>query len=143
MAATVSSAEKARLAKLAGADLVVNYRTEDVVAAVREWAPDGVSRVVEVDIGSNIAMDARVIATGGVISSYVAPTGSVPLPRALMSLNALLEFVLVYTVPTEAKQAAVDAITRAVDEARRRRSLCTGSRSQASLRRTTRSRAGR
>jgi len=30
--ATVSSAEKAEQARLAGADLVVNYRTEDVVA---------------------------------------------------------------------------------------------------------------
>ncbi|MDQ2758856.1 MAG: zinc-binding dehydrogenase, partial [Actinomycetota bacterium] len=50
VATTVSSAEKKRLAREAGAELVVNYRTEDVVAAVRDWMPDGVARIVEVNL---------------------------------------------------------------------------------------------
>ena len=45
----------------AGAELVVDYRDEDVVAAVRAWAPDGVRRVVEVDLPANADVDAEVI----------------------------------------------------------------------------------
>jgi NADPH2:quinone reductase len=59
-AATVSSQEKARLAAAAGAELVVNYRSDDVTASVRAWAPDGVARVVDVDIAANFEVDTRV-----------------------------------------------------------------------------------
>ena len=37
--ATVSSDDKARLAAAAGAQLVVNYRSDDVATALREWVP--------------------------------------------------------------------------------------------------------
>jgi NADPH2:quinone reductase len=40
---TAGSAEKAALCRELGADLVLNYRTQDVAAAVREFAPDGVN----------------------------------------------------------------------------------------------------
>ncbi len=50
---TVSGPEKAALARAAGADLVVNYRTEDAAAAIRADAPDGVDLVVEVAPSAN------------------------------------------------------------------------------------------
>ncbi|MEU8611554.1 zinc-binding dehydrogenase, partial [Actinoplanes sp. NPDC048791] len=46
--ATVSSKEKARLATAAGADAVIDYRREDVVARVRELSGTGPQLVVEV-----------------------------------------------------------------------------------------------
>src|SRR5271170_1271057 len=50
--ATVSSATKAEQARLAGADLVINYKTEDVVAkALAFTGQRGVDRVVDVDFG--------------------------------------------------------------------------------------------
>lgn len=114
VAATVSSEHKARIASAAGADLVVDYRTQDVASVVRDWAPGGIDRIVEVDIGSNIELDAQVLAPGGTISSYATPQRDVGLPRALMTLNAVVGFVLVYTMPERAKREAVAAITQAL-----------------------------
>ena len=116
VAATVSSDAKAALARDAGAQLVVNYRTEDVAAAVSEWAPDGVARVVDVDLAGNLAVNASVLAAGGVISGYAGAGASTELPRPLMLRNARVEFVLVYTIPDDAKAAAVADITRALQD---------------------------
>ncbi|MER8700219.1 NADPH:quinone reductase [Mesorhizobium sp. M1273] len=42
----------------------------DLVARIRQAAPDGVHRIAEVDLAFHIEVDAAVIAVGGVISSY-------------------------------------------------------------------------
>ena len=85
VATTVSSPEKARLASEAGAELVVNYREEDVVEAVRAWAPDGVDRIVEVAISANLATDGAVLAPYGTIATYGAPATARCRPRATSS----------------------------------------------------------
>jgi len=113
VAATVSSEEKAALARAAGAELVVNYREEDVAAAVRAWAPDGVRQIVEVDL-RNLAVDAAVIADGGGIAAYARADAQPEFPWDLFARNARLDTVLVYTMPEPAKQAAVDAIGAAL-----------------------------
>ena len=114
VAATVSTGEKARLAAAAGAEPVVDYRHEDVAAAVRAWAPVGVARVVDVDLVSNLAVDTAVLAPNGVIAGYAISRDPIVLGRDLMVLNAVLRPVLVYTMPDEAKHAAVHAITAAL-----------------------------
>jgi NADPH2:quinone reductase len=116
VAATVSSEEKGRLAADAGAELVVDYRREDVVAAVRAWAPGGVTRIVDVDVVANLGVSAAVLAPDGAIVGYAVSRDPVTLGRELMVLNAVLRFVLVYTMPDEAKEAAVAAITRALEQ---------------------------
>lgn len=51
---TVSSSAKAELARAAGADVVIDYKSENVVERVREvTAGAGVDRVIEVDIAAN------------------------------------------------------------------------------------------
>src|SRR6267143_318166 len=71
VAATVSSAAKAEQARLAGADLVVNYRTEDVVAKVMAFTDQrGVDRVVDVDFGGNIATTLKLMAMNSTIAVY-------------------------------------------------------------------------
>jgi NADPH2:quinone reductase len=114
VAATVSSDEKARLAAAAGAELVVNYRTENAVEAIRSWAPDGVERIVEVAIGANAELDAEVMAANHAIASYGAPDKPIVVPRALMVKNGAVRFVLVYTMPEPAKRQAVEDITEAL-----------------------------
>ncbi len=116
VATTVSSDEKAELARAAGAELVVNYRSEPAADVIREWAADGVSRIVEVNLPANAALNTEVLADGGVVSCYVAPDRSVELSRSLMVLNAHFSFVLVYTAPLEAKLAAVADISQALRE---------------------------
>jgi NADPH:quinone reductase len=116
VATTVSSEEKAELAHAAGAELVINYRSEPVADRIREWAPDGVARIVEVNLPANLSLDTEVLADGGVVSCYTAPEHAVELPRSLMVLNAQVAFVLVYTIPLEAKLAAVADISRALSD---------------------------
>lgn len=112
---TVSSPRKAALATAAGAHHTVNYRTQDAAAAIRDLAPDGVHIVVEVAPGANAALDAAVLAPGGVVAFYAqdAETVAVP-PWPSMSRNLRWQGVLVYTVPAEAKDDAVAAVAAAV-----------------------------
>jgi NADPH2:quinone reductase len=114
VAATVSSEEKARLAAAAGADLVVNYRADGAVEAIRGWAPDGVERIIEVAIGGNAELDADVMAADHEIISYGAPDKPIAVPRALMFKNGAVRFVLVYTMPEAAKRQARADITEAL-----------------------------
>ena len=115
VAATVSSPEKGALASAAGAELVVDYRSEDVVEAVRRWAPDGVERVVEVAIGANIAVDAELIRPFHDVSSYGRPDAPIVVPRPLMVKNCGIRWILVYTMGEGAIADAVAEITRALD----------------------------
>jgi NADPH2:quinone reductase len=115
---TVSSEEKAALARSAGADEVVNYRSGDAAERIRAFAPDGVDRVVEVDLDHNLELDLDVCAPHAVISTYASTPdtrASVPV-RRLMAPNLLLRFVLVYTIPRDALALAVAGVSRAVDD---------------------------
>ncbi|SCL37429.1 NADPH2:quinone reductase [Micromonospora pallida] len=114
--ATVSSPEKALLAAAAGADHVINYREQDVVAEVRRVTPDGVDAIVEVSAARNAATDVRILRAGAVVSVYADDGGDqVSLPiRALMLPNARWQFVLVYTMPWSAKEQAITDVTAAV-----------------------------
>jgi NADPH:quinone reductase len=113
---TVSSPEKAQLAAAAGADHVVDYRQQDVVAEVRRIAPAGVHAVVEVNPAVNAAVDAQVIAPHGSVAMYAndaADEVTVPV-RSQMTVNARWQFVLVYTEPARAKALAVEDVNAAV-----------------------------
>jgi len=113
---TVSSEEKASLARAAGAHHVVNYRTGDAVAEVKEVAPDGVDIVVDVALIQNVDLVAGVLKRRGSIAAYANTGGTeATLPfRAFMGLNARIQFVLLYTVGEEAALAAIEDVTAAV-----------------------------
>jgi len=113
---TVSSPEKADLARAAGAHHVVNYRTDDVAKAVRDIAPDGVDTIVEVAPVANADLDDAVVARNGTIAIY-ASEGSSPLAipvRPAMTDNVRYQFILVYTMPDGAKRRAVHDVSAAV-----------------------------
>jgi NADPH:quinone reductase len=113
---TVSSPAKAQLAAAAGANHVVDYRQEDVVAEVRKIAPAGVDAIVEVNPAVNAAVDAQVVALHGAVAMYANDAADeVTLPvRSQMSANARWQFVLVYTEPARAKALAVEDVNAAV-----------------------------
>jgi len=113
---TVSGPEKAHLARAAGANTVVNYRAEDVVAAVRQTVPDGVDLVVEVAPIANAAINHALLAVGGTVATYATEeTPDLTLPVwPLMAGNVRYQFVLVYTVPATAKAQAVADVSAAV-----------------------------
>jgi NADPH2:quinone reductase len=114
--ATVSGEEKGRLAKDAGAELVVNYRDGDAAERIRAFAPDGVDRVVEVAPAANAALDVAVAARHAVTSFYANEGGddvSVPV-RPYMVDNLTLRGVLVYTMPAGALRQAVGDVSAAL-----------------------------
>lgn len=108
--ATVSSDEKAAIAREAGADATVDYKAGDAVERMTEATPEGVDRIVELSLGSNLELDMAAAAPHCVISSYANENGDPVLNvRSLMTPNIALRFVLVYTMPREAiLQAAAD-----------------------------------
>ena len=114
--ATISSPEKAQLAAAAGADHVIDYRQQDVVAEVRKIAAKGVDAIVEVSAAVNAGIDAQVIGMHGAVAMYADDGGAeVTVPvRLQMGPNARWQFVLVYTEPARAKALAVEDVNAAV-----------------------------
>ncbi|HEV7655863.1 MAG TPA: NADPH:quinone reductase [Mycobacteriales bacterium] len=113
---TVSSPAKAQLAAAAGADEIIDYKTQDVVAEVRKVAPHGVDAIVEVSVARNASVDAQVLGLHGAVGIYSDDGGdSVTIPiRAMMGPNARWQFVLVYTEPNDAKGAGIEDTNAAV-----------------------------
>lgn len=113
--ATVSSAAKGEAAVGGGARHVVNDRREDVVERVRELTGgEGVDRVIEVDLAANIETDVEVLRPNGTIASYSSTSGpELPLsyyPLAFKDLQ--VHFVQGYLLPSAARQAAIEDLTR-------------------------------
>jgi len=107
--ATVSSEAKAARAQAAGADLVVNYRSEDVAARVRDFTSGaGVDHVVDVDFGGNLAATLACVKGNGSVAFYA--TKGEPAPRVpageLMRLNLNVHGVYLPVSPHEARRRA-------------------------------------
>lgn len=113
---TISSDEKARLAKAAGAHHTVNYRESDAEAGILAVAPDGVDIVVEVAPAQNNPLDLAVTRIRGTIAIYANNGGDeVTLPvRATFSRNLRYQFVLLYTLGQDLVAAAAEDINAAV-----------------------------
>lgn len=115
---TVSSAEKAHLAAVAGADHVIDYKRQDVVAEIGKISARGVDTIVEVSAATNAAIDAAVLAPNGSVAIYAdngGPELTLPI-RQLMGPNARWQFVLLYTAPAEAKAIAIEDVAAGVLE---------------------------
>ncbi len=113
--ATVSGAAKGAVAVGGGARHVVDYRRDDVVERVRELTGgEGVDRVIEVDLASNIETDVEVLRPNGTVASYSSTSGpELPLsyyPLAFKDLR--IHFVQGYLLPSAARQAAIEDLTR-------------------------------
>lgn len=116
--ATVSRDAQAERAREAGADEVVNYRTEDVVARVRALcgAQAPLDRVVEVAFGANLRTDIDLLRPGAVIATYASdanPEPAVPF-WPMLSKDLTVRFVLVYAMPDEAHAQAARWIGEAL-----------------------------
>jgi len=114
--ATVSSHEKAELARAAGAHHVVNYTDPDTAEAIGALAPRGVDIVVEVNVSANAELDVKVTGRNATIASYADAPGSDSVTIAVrpsMSKNLRWQFVLTYTVATDTEEAAVRAVAAA------------------------------
>lgn len=75
VAATVSSDAKARFVRSLGADIAINYRTEDVTKALRDWGgQDGANSVFDFVGGENFARSfGHVAPFGTLVNTVVSP----------------------------------------------------------------------
>ncbi len=113
---TVSSPEKAELARATGADLVVDYRRPGFIDEVRAFSPT-VDRVVEVALGANLELDLALCRPGTEIVTYAAEAHDPTLPtRRLMTVNAVIRYVLLYGVPAPQLAEALSWVERAVGD---------------------------
>jgi NADPH2:quinone reductase len=107
--ATVSSDVKAAQAQAAGADLVVNYRHDDVAAkALAFTGGRGVDRVVEVDFGGNLATTLRLMADNSTIAVYATNGNRTPVVpmRELMEKCITVRTLVLYALPWQLLSAA-------------------------------------
>lgn len=110
--ATVSSEDKGQRARDGGAEHVINYRTEDVAARVRDLTGgQGVDHVVDVDLGGNLDAVLDSVRDGGSIA-YYATNGAlnqvVPLRRVMQMNLAIHGFTLPTSPLAQRKRAQTD-----------------------------------
>jgi NADPH2:quinone reductase len=115
--ATVSRADKAAHAKAAGADHIVNYKTEDVTDAVKDFTKgQGADRAIEVEFGGNLQTTLACLKTNGVIAAYASSAAMEPkLPFYPMMFQGItLRMVLVYVLPEAARHQSIQDINQAL-----------------------------
>jgi len=112
--ATVSSEEKAALARAAGADLVVNYKTEDVVRKCLDFTGGvGLERIIEVDLAANAATDLAVLRQEADIVVYGSGAAEAAIPFfPAIARHARLRFFIVYNLNPEDRARAIADLTR-------------------------------
>lgn len=106
--ATVSSDEKAAIARDAGADATVDYRSPGFIGQVRGLTGGrGVDRIIEVDLAANVRADFELLAPGGLAVVYGSgqPEASVPFAPGILK-NLQLAFFIVYHLTPTARAAA-------------------------------------
>jgi NADPH2:quinone reductase len=115
--ATVSSADKARIAREAGADHCIDYKTEDVGARVMELTGKrGVDAVIEMNITANAKLLPGVLRPKGSVIIYGIAGPEAAIPAAFCLVNSIrLQFFLVYELDATERARAVAGINAALE----------------------------
>ena len=118
--ATVSGPEKASVARAAGADIVVNYNTEDLPSIVQEATEgQGVDRIVEVDFAANVNMDIALLQPDGEVIVYGSGAPEIPVPfSAAIRKGVHLYFFIVYNLNKIVRDDAITDLTTLLEENR-------------------------
>ncbi len=113
--ATVSSAEKAKAARDAGADHTIDYKTENVGERVAALTKGGVDAVIEVDLTANAYLLPSVLRPRGTLVVYgTGPQVQFPGSFCLVN-NITVKFLLVYELTEDERNRAISDITRKLE----------------------------
>lgn len=106
------SARDARRVRAAGADHVLDYRSDDLAAQILEASNGGIDRAVEVEFGANAAMLAEVMRMGGTVAAYGSGKDMTPtLPFGPFMFKAIsVEFVLIYLLDAAKRDTAISLL---------------------------------
>ncbi|GGC50409.1 NADPH:quinone oxidoreductase [Siccirubricoccus deserti] len=119
--ATASGGWKAEDSRAAGAEAVFDYRAPDCAQRIMA-ATGGVDRIIEVDVGGNVALWSAVVALNGSVIGYASRGGAtppVPVSGTLMRKNVNLRGVVLNSAPAAARRQAMTEITRWLREGER------------------------
>jgi NADPH2:quinone reductase len=112
---TVSSAEKAAIAKEAGADACIDYKREDVGARVMELTGKrGVDALIELDLTANAKLIPGVLRPKGSVVIY-GTGGEATIPAQFCLVNSIrMLFFLVYELDAAERARTLAAINEAL-----------------------------
>ena len=107
--ATVSGPEKAALAREAGAEIVLNYKTDDLPSAIHEATGGmGVDRIVEVDFAANIQTDIAILRPHGEVIVYGSGFSEISVPFSPAIRKGIhMYFFIVYNLPPDVREHAI------------------------------------
>jgi NADPH:quinone reductase len=110
---TVSSPEKAAIARQAGADHVIDYRRESVGAGLKAiTANRGVAAAIELDLAANAKLLPDVLAPKAVVAIYGSSAPELMIPFQFLLQNSIeLRFFLVYELSKDERERATRDIT--------------------------------
>jgi NADPH2:quinone reductase len=113
---TVSSDEKAQRARSAGADHIINYRTDDRKSRVAEiTGGKGVDRIIEVDLKANAMTYPDLLVEHGKAVVYGSGAPPIAIP-SFVPFSTTLEFILVYTLSDAQRAHHIAALDRLLTE---------------------------
>jgi NADPH2:quinone reductase len=106
---TVSSAAKEKLAHDAGADHVINYRTEDVASRLKALTGGaGVDAIIEMDFSANAKTYPQILKPRSNVIVYGMSGSEATLSSLWLMQNSIaLKFFLIYEITRQQREAAL------------------------------------
>lgn len=114
---TVSAAEKAQLAREAGANHTIDYKREDVGERVKALTGNrGADAIIELDITANARLIPAVLRPRGTVVVYGVGGSEATIPASFCLQNAIaLKFIFVYELTDAERTRAIADITRLLE----------------------------
>lgn len=111
--ATVSGPEKAVIAREAGADIVLNYKTDDLPSTIADVTHgQGIDRIVEVDLAANINTDIALLRPNGEVVAYGSGASEIGVPfSAAIRKGVHMYFFIVYNLENAVRASAIKDLT--------------------------------
>jgi len=115
---TVSNDTKAEHARRAGADHIINYRTDDVGAKIKALTGDrGVDAVIELDLSSNAKLYPSILRPHATVVVYGMAANEATLPSLWLMQNSItLRLFLVYDMSDDDRSAVIDELTKLLEQ---------------------------
>jgi NADPH2:quinone reductase len=114
---TVSGPEKAALAHQAGADIVLNYKTQHLPTAVQDATGGaGIDRIIEVDLAANLDQDITLLRPDGEVIVYGSGAPEIPMPFSpVIRKGVHLYFFIVYNLNEAVRERAIADLSRLLE----------------------------
>ena len=114
---TISSPEKAKIARECGADHTIDYKRDDVGERIAELTDKrGVDAIIEMDIAANARLIPAVLKPRGSVVIYGTGAMEATIPAQWCLVSSIrLQFFLVYELDATRRDHVIHAVNRALE----------------------------